>query len=87
VEAYSSRPTLDISISCKAEAMSIMNSFINIFEELVCEAANRVRYNKPTIASWVIQTSICLIPPLAVYEGTNAITEFTILDCIVCIPL
>jgi histone H2B len=53
VEAYSSRPTLDISISSKAEAMSIMNSFINnIFEELVCEAADRVHYNKkPTISS------------------------------------
>jgi hypothetical protein len=48
---YSSRPTLDIAISCKA--MSIMNSFINnIFEELVCEPADRVHYNKkPTISS------------------------------------
>jgi hypothetical protein len=53
VEAYSSRPTLDISISCKAEAMSIMNSFINnIFEGLVYEVADRIHYNKElTISS------------------------------------
>ncbi|XP_064075663.1 histone H2B-like [Vanessa tameamea] len=67
-----------------AEAMSIMNSFVNdIFERIAAEASRLAHYNKrSTITSREVQTSVRLLLPgelakHAVSEGTKAVTKYT----------
>ena len=71
----------DTGISSKA--MGIMNSFVNdIFERIAGEASRLVHYNKRSITSREIQTTVRLLLPgeLAkhtVSEGTKAVTKYT----------
>ena len=72
---------LDTGISSKA--MGIMNSFVNdIFERIAGEASRLVHYNKRSITSREIQTTVRLLLPgelakHAVSEGTKAVTKYT----------
>merc|ERR1712043_141073 len=71
----------DTGVSSKA--MSIMNSFVNIFERIAAEASRLAHYNKrSTITSREIQTAVRLLLPgelakHAVSEGTKAVTKYT----------
>ncbi|KAK3579128.1 hypothetical protein CHS0354_022148 [Potamilus streckersoni] len=71
----------DTGISSKA--MSIMNSFVNIFKRIAAEASRLAHYNKrSTITSREIQTSVRLTLPgeltkHAASEGTKAVTMYT----------
>jgi histone H2B len=66
-----------------SKAMSIMNSFVNIFERIAAEASRLAHYNKrSTITSREIQTAVRLLLPgelakHAVSEGTKAVTKYT----------
>ena len=72
---------LDTGISSKA--MGIMNSFVNdIFERIAGEASRLVHYNKRSITSREIQTTVRLLLPgelakHSVSEGTKAVTKYT----------
>ena len=71
----------DTGISSKA--MGIMNSFVNdIFERIAGEASRLVHYNKRSITSREIQTTVRLLLPgelakHSVSEGTKAVTKYT----------
>jgi len=71
----------DTGISSKG--MSIMNSFVNIFERIAAEAARLAHYNKrSTITSREIQTAFRLLLPgglakHAVSKGTKTVTKYT----------
>ena len=71
----------DTGISSKA--MGIMNSFVNdIFECIAGEASRLVHYNKRSITSREIQTTVRLLLPgelakHSVSEGTKAVTKYT----------
>ncbi|XP_076666316.1 uncharacterized protein LOC143367933 [Andrena cerasifolii] len=71
----------DTGISSKA--MSIMNSFVNVFKRIAAEASRLAHYNKrSTITSREIQTAVRLLLPgelvkHAVSEGTKAVTKYT----------
>jgi histone H2B len=66
-------------IGVPSKAMSIMNSFVNIFERIDDEAS-RLTYKQSTITSWKIQTAVRLVL-LACQERrqrcTKAVSKYT----------